>query len=136
MSAENIRDIINKKKLEEEDTRKYIADGFMNGIGKLMYEFNKKVDNKEIEVKDPNDLYKLFVIFSQMQNMVNETSEGGAIPQLSRPQQELFEEITTEDSNGESTVDLQKISEMTAEDITAMISEKERVMNEENSETF
>lgn len=136
MNAENIRDIINKKKLEEEDTRKYIADGFMNGIGKLMYEFNKKVDNKEIEVKDPNDLYKLFVIFSQMQNMVNETSEGGAIPQLSRPQQELFEEITTEDSNGESTVDLQKISEMTAEDITAMISEKEKVMNEENSETF
>ncbi|VEV88462.1 hypothetical protein [Staphylococcus phage Stab23] len=136
MSAENIRDIINKKKLEEEDTKKYIADGFMNGIGKLMYEFNKKVDNKEIEVKDPNDLYKLFVIFSQMQNMVNETSEGGAIPQLSRPQQELFEEITTEDSNGESTVDLQKISEMSAEDITEMISEKERVMNEENSETF
>lgn len=136
MSAENIRDIIKKKKLEEEDTRKYIADGFMNGIGKLMYEFNKKVDNKEIEVKDPNDLYKLFVIFSQMQNMVNETSEGGAIPQLSRPQQELFEEITTEDSNGESTVDLQKISEMSAEDITEMISEKERVMNEENSETF
>ncbi|AFF28553.1 hypothetical protein [Staphylococcus phage SA3] len=136
MSAENIRDIINKKKLEEEDTRKYIADGFMNGIGKLMYEFNKKVDNKEIEVKDPNDLYKLFVIFSQMQNMVNETSEGGAIPQLSRPQQELFDEITTEDSNGESTVDLQKIQEMTAEDITAMISEKEKVMNEENSETF
>lgn len=136
MSAENIRDIINKKKLEEEDTKKYIADGFMNGIGKLMYEFNKKVDNKEIEVKDPNDLYKLFVIFSQMQNMVNETSEGGAIPQLSRPQQELFEEITTEDSNGESTVDLQKISEMSAEDITEMISEKERIMNEENSETF
>lgn len=136
MSADNIRDIINKKKLEEEDTRKYIADGFMNGIGKLMYEFNKKVDNKEIEVKDPNDLYKLFVIFSQMQNMVNETSEGGTIPQLSRPQQELFEEITTEDSNGESSVDLQKISEMTAEDITAMISEKEKVMNEENSETF
>ena len=136
MSADNIRDIINKKKLEEEDTRKYIADGFMNGIGKLMYEFNKKVDNKEIEVKAPNDLYKLFVIFSQMQNMVNETSEGGAIPQLYRPQQELFEEITTEDSNGESTVDLQKISEMTAEDITAMISEKEKVMNEENSETF
>lgn len=136
MNAENIRDIINKKKLEEEDTRKYIADGFMNGIGKLMYEFNKKVDNKEIEVKDPNDLYKLFVIFSQMQNMVNETSEGGAIPQLSRPQQELFEEITTEDSNGESTVDLQKISEMSAEDITEMISEKERIMNEENSETF
>lgn len=136
MSADNIRDIINKKKLEEEDTRKYIADGFMNGIGKLMYEFNKKVDNKEIEVKDPNDLYKLFVIFSQMQNMVNETPEGGTIPQLSRPQQELFEEITTEDSNGESTVDLQKISEMTAEDITAMISEKEKVMNEENSETF
>ena len=136
MSAENIRDIINKKKLEEEDTRKYIADGFMNGIGKLMYEFNKKVDNKEIEVKDPNDLYKLFVIFSQMQNMVNETSEGGTIPQLSRPQQELFEEITTEDSNGESTVDLQKIAEMSAEDITEMISEKERIMNEENSETF
>ncbi|MGI4427183.1 hypothetical protein ACR2WJ_27635, partial [Klebsiella pneumoniae] len=62
--------------------------------------------------------------------------EGGAIPQLSRPQQELFDEITTEDSNGESTVDLQKISEMSAEDITAMISEKEKVMNEENSETF
>lgn len=136
MNIDNIRDSISKKKMEEEDTRKYIADGFMSSIGKLMVDFNRKVDNKEIQVKDPNDLYKLFVIFSQMQTMVNETSEGGSIPQLSRPQQELFDEITTEDSNGESTVDLQKISELSAEDITEMISEKEKVMNEENSKTF
>ena len=137
MNVDNIRDSINKKKLEEEDKRKYISDGFMNGISKLMYEFNKKVDNNEIEIKDPNDLYKLFVIFSQMQGLLTEGSDGGGvIPQLSRPQQELFDEITSENSDGESQVDLQKLSELSEDDITAMISEKEKIMNEENSETF
>lgn len=137
MNVDNIRDSINKKKLEEEDQKKYISEGFMNGISKLMYEFNKKVDNKEIEVKDPNDLYKLFVIFQQMQNLVSDGSDGGgSIPQLSRPQQELFGEITNENSDGEQEIDLQKLSELSEDDITAMISDKERVMNEENSETF
>lgn len=136
MNVDNIRDSINKKKLEEEDQRKYISNGFMSSIGKLMYEFNKKVDNKEIEVKDPNDLYKLFVIFSQMQAMDSEGTDGGTIPQLSRPQQELFDEITTEGSDGESKVDLQKVSELSEDDIMQMISDKEKVMNEENSETF
>ncbi|AFO70748.1 terminase small subunit [Staphylococcus phage Stau2] len=137
MSAESLRDMLSKKKIEDEDKRKYIADGFMSGITKLMYDFNKKIDRGEIEVKDPNDLYKVFVIFQQMQNLITDGSDGGgAIPQLSRPQQELFDEITNENSKGEKEVDLEKLSQLSADDITAMIIDKEKVMNEENSNTF
>lgn len=138
MSAEDIRNNLSKKKSEQEDARKMIADGFMSSIQKLMIDFNNKVNSNQIEVKDPNDLYKLFVIFSQMQELSGDSTEGGGrIPQISGKQQQVFKEVVSEvDNEGESQVDLQKLSELTAEDITNMIAEKEKTMNQENSETF
>lgn len=138
MPAKDIRNNLQKKKSEQEDARKMIADGFMSSIQKLMIDFNNKVNSNQIEVKDPNDLYKLFVIFSQMQELSGSTTEGGGrIPQISGRQQEIFDDVISEvDDEGEAHVDLQKLSELTAEDITNMIAEKEKTMNQENSETF
>lgn len=139
MGVKDIRTNVNKKKSEQEDARKMIADGFMSSIQKLMIDFNNKVESNQIEVKDPNDLYKLFVIFSQMQELSGATTEGGgAIPEISGKQQELFENVIDQDNDsGESNqLDLQKLSELSADDIANMISEKEQVMNQENSETF
>lgn len=139
MGAKDIRTNVNKKKSEQEDARKMIADGFMSSIQKLMIDFNNKVESNQIEVKDPNDLYKLFVIFSQMQELSGATTEGGvAIPEISGRQQELFENVIDQDSDSEESnqLDLQKLSELSADDIANMISEKEQVMNQENSETF
>ena len=139
MGVKDIRTNVNKKKSEQEDARKMIADGFMSSIQKLMIDFNNKVESNQIEVKDPNDLYKLFVIFSQMQELSGATTEGGvAIPEISGKQQELFENVIDQDSDSEESnqLDLQKLSELSADDIANMISEKEQVMNQENSETF
>ncbi|MDU7109305.1 MAG: hypothetical protein E6303_00600 [Clostridium perfringens] len=139
MGVKDIRTNVNKKKSEQEDARKMIADGFMSSIQKLMIDFNNKVESNQIEVKDPNDLYKLFVIFSQMQELSGATTEGGgAIPEISVKQQELFENVIDQDSDSEESnqLDLQKLSELSADDIANMISEKEQVMNQENSETF
>lgn len=139
MGVKDIRTNVNKKKSEQEDARKMIADGFMSSIQKLMIDFNNKVESNQIEVKDPNDLYKLFVIFSQMQELSGATIEGGgAIPEISGKQQELFENVIDQDSDSEESnqLDLQKLSELSADDIANMISEKEQVMNQENSETF
>ncbi|AGR48328.1 terminase small subunit [Staphylococcus phage PG-2021_1] len=139
MGVKDIRTNVNKKKSEQEDARKMIADGFMSSIQKLMIDFNNKVESNQIEVKDPNDLYKLFVIFSQMQELSGATTEGGgAIPEISGRQQELFENVIDQDSDSEESnqLDLQKLSELSADDIANMISEKEQVMNQENSETF
>jgi|GEM_PF-5982324 ORF092 len=139
MGVKDIRTNVNKKKSEQEDARKMIADGFMSSIQKLMIDFNNKVESNQIEVKDPNDLYKLFVIFSQMQELSGATTEGGgAIPEISGKQQELFENVIDQNSDSEESnqLDLQKLSELSADDIANMISEKEQVMNQENSETF
>lgn len=137
MGVKDIRTNVNKKKSEQEDARKMIADGFMSSIQKLMIDFNNKVESNQIEVKDPNDLYKLFVIFSQMQELSGATTEGGgAIPEISGKQQELFENVIDQDSEESNQLDLQKLSELSADDIANMISEKEQVMNQENSETF
>lgn len=139
MGVKDIRTNVNKKKSEQEDARKMIADGFMSSIQKLMIDFNNKVESNQIEVKDPNDLYKLFVIFSQMQELSGATTEGGgAIPEISGKQQELFENVIDQDNDSEESnqLDLQKLSELSADDIANMISEKEQVMNQENSETF
>lgn len=139
MGVKDIRTNVNKKKSEQEDARKMIADGFMSSIQKLMIDFNNKVEANQIEVKDPNDLYKLFIMFSQMQELSGATTEGGgAIPEISGRQQELFENVIDQDNDSEESnqLDLQKLSELSADDIANMISEKEQVMNQENSETF
>lgn len=138
MNSDNIRDKLAKKKSQEEDAKQAIANGFMSNIHKLMIDFSKKVESNQIEIKDTNDLYKLYVIFSQMSQMNTEGAEGGALPQLSNTQQEVFEGLidNSDIDSEEAKIDLQKISELTEEEITKMIVEKEQIMNEENSETF
>ena len=136
MNPDNIRERLKKKKLEEEDARKQIADGFMNGIQKLMWDFNKKVDTNQITIKDPNDLYKLFVIYQQMQQL-SDTGEGNsALPELTNTQAQVFDELKDESTDEEGNIDLERLSELSADDITQMIAEKEKIMNEENSDTF
>ena len=74
-----------------------------------------------------------------MQELSGATTEGGgAIPEISGKQQELFENVIDQNSDSEESnqLDLQKLSELSADDIANMISEKEQVMNQENSETF
>ena len=137
MAVNDIRDKLKQKKImEEEDLKKSISDGFLTSIQKLMFEFSKKVESKQIEVKDPNDLYKLFVIFSQMQNLTQEENTNGVLPQLSQGQQNIFDEFVDQVNDDEALVDLAKISEMSEDDITNIIMEKEKLMNTENSETF
>lgn len=138
MNSNSIREKLANKKAQEEDARQAITNGFMSNIQKLMLDFSKKVDSNQIEIKDTNDLYKLYVIFSQMSQMDTEGTEGGALPQLSNTQQRVFEDLidNSDIDSEEAKVDLQKISEMTEEEITNMIIEKETVMNEENSQTF
>lgn len=139
MKSDSIREKLQNKKAQEEDARQAIANGFMTNIQKLMMDFSKKVESNQIEIKDTNDLYKLYVIFSQMSQMdTNGNEGGGALPQLSNTQQQVFEDIidNSEIDSDEAKVDLQKISEMTEDEITQMILEKEQIMNEENSQTF
>lgn len=139
MKSNSIREKLQNKKAQEEDARQAIANGFMSNIQKLMMDFSKKVESNQIEIKDTNDLYKLYVIFSQMSQMdTNGNEGGGALPQLSNTQQQVFEDIIdkSEIDSDEAKVDLQKIQEMTEDEITQMILEKEQIMNEENSQTF
>lgn len=134
--TKNLKRKMEKKKLEQEDASKYIQDGFMSSIQTLMFDFQNKVNAGQVEVKDPNDLYKLFVIYSQMKQMMGDETEGaGVLPQLSGKQQKVFDEIITENSE-DGEIDMKKLSELSEDDITNMIADKEKAMNNDNSETF
>jgi len=136
MKASNIQERLEQAKAEKGDVKKQITDGFLSSIQKLMLDFGKKVNNNQVEIKDPNDLYKLFVIFSQMNTMDGGDSNGGMLPQVSTHQQKLFQDMVEETAEGEALVDLAKLSELSAEDVATMVAQKEKAMNEENSDTF
>ncbi|BCK59747.1 hypothetical protein [Staphylococcus phage vB_SauH_DELF3] len=136
MGRDSVRVLNNKKKKEEEDARKYHADGFSYVVGNRMYAFNKDHDNKEIEIKEPIDFGKIFVIFMQVKTLITTVYDGGgAIPQLSRPQLELFDGVLIASRKGEKEVDLLKLSSLSTEDITAMISAQNKVCNGEKGNT-
>lgn len=137
----SMREKLNQKKREQEDANEAIANGFMSVIQKLMIKLEDKVEREEINITDTNDIYKLMIMYSQISEMNGNESGGmGSLPALGGKEKEVlsqFIESTGDvDEEGNEYIDLDKLSEMTPEDVADMITEKEKLMNKQNSETF
>lgn len=137
----SMREKLNQKKREQEDANEAIANGFMSVIQKLMIKLEDKVEREEINITDTNDIYKLMIMYSQISEMNGNESGGmGTLPALGGKEKEVlsqFIESTGDvDEEGNEYIDLDKLSEMTPEDVADMITEKEKLMNKQNSETF
>lgn len=137
----SMREKLNQKKREQEDANEAIANGFMSVIQKLMIKLEDKVEREEINITDTNDIYKLMIMYSQISEMNGNDSGGmGTLPALGGKEKEVlsqFIESTGDvDEEGNEYIDLDKLSEMTPEDVADMITEKEKLMNKQNSETF
>lgn len=137
----SMREKLNQKKREQEDANEAIANGFMSVIQKLMIKLEDKVEREEINITDTNDIYKLMIMYSQISEMNGNESGGmGSLPALGGKEKEVlsqFIESTGDvDEEGNEYIDLDKLSEMTPEDVADMITEKEKLMNQQNSETF
>lgn len=137
----SMREKLNQKKREQEDANEAISNGFMSVIQKLMIKLEDKVEREEINITDTNDIYKLMIMYSQISEMNGNESGGmGSLPALGGKEKEVlsqFIESTGDvDEEGNEYIDLDKLSEMTPEDVADMITEKEKLMNQQNSETF
>lgn len=137
----SMREKLNQKKREQEDANEAIANGFMSVIQKLMIKLVDKVERGEINIRDTNDIYKLMIMYSQISEMNgNESGGTGSLPALGGKEKEVlsqFIESTGDiDEEGNEYIDLDKLSEMTPEDVADMITEKEKLMNQQNAETF
>lgn len=137
----SMREKLNQKKREQEDANEAIANGFMSVIQKLMIKLEDKVEREEINITDTNDIYKLMIMYSQISEMNGNESGGmGSLPALGGKEKEVlsqFIESTGDvDEEGNEYIDLDKLSEMTPEDVADMITEKEKLMNQQNAETF
>ncbi|MDN6721982.1 MAG: hypothetical protein L0L52_07050 [Staphylococcus equorum] len=137
----SMREKLNQKKREQEDANEAIANGFMSVIQKLMIKLEDKVEREEINITDTNDIYKLMIMYSQISEMNGNESGGmGSLPALGGKEKEVlsqFIESTGDvDEEGNEYIDLDKLTEMTPEDVADMITEKEKLMNKQNAETF
>lgn len=137
----SMREKLNQKKREQEDANEAISNGFMSVIQKLMIKLEDKVEREEINITDTNDIYKLMIMYSQISEMNGNESGGmGTLPALGGKEKEVlsqFIESTGDvDEEGNEYIDLDKLSEMTPEDVADMITEKEKLMNQQNAETF
>lgn len=137
----SMREKLNQKKREQEDANEAISNGFMSVIQKLMIKLEDKVEREEINITDTNDIYKLMIMYSQISEMNGNESGGmGSLPALGGKEKEVlsqFIESTGDiDEEGNEYIDLDKLSEMTPEDVADMITEKEKLMNQQNAETF
>ena len=137
----SMREKLNQKKREQEDANEAIANGFMSVIQKLMIKLEDKVEREEINITDTNDIYKLMIMYSQISEMNGNESGGmGSLPALGGKEKEVLSQFIQStgdvDEEGNEYIDLDKLSEMTPEDVADMITEKEKLMNQQNSETF
>ena len=139
--VDTMRNQLKQKKRENEDANEAISNGFLSVIQKLMIKLEDKVERGEINVNDTNDIYKLLVMYGQISEMNGNSSGGmGTLPALGEKERAVlsnFVETTGEvDEEGNEYVDLDKLSEMTAEEVAEMVTEKEKLMNKQNAETF
>lgn len=139
--VKSMRERLSQKKREQEDANDAIANGFTSVIQKLMIKLEDKVDRGEINITDTNDIYKLLIMYSQVSEINgNMGGSNGALPALNGKEREVlgqFVATTGEtDEEGNEYIDMDALSELTPEELADMVSEKEKLMNQTNSETF
>lgn len=128
------------KKEQQKDANEIFENGINSVLVKLMQQLEDKVERGDIQVKDTNDIYKMLIMYGQISELTGRTAGGGAPPALNEKQKEVLSkhiETTGEvDEEGHEYIDMDKLSEMTPEELTDMVLDKEKQMNIENSKTF
>ena len=75
--TQSIKDRLANRKREQEDANEIISNGFNSVIAKLMIQLEDKVNRGEIAVNDTNDIYKMLVMYNQVQELTGQN--GGDV---------------------------------------------------------
>jgi len=133
MSIERLRDEVYKKKIKDED----VINGMNNTVAFLLQQAWGKVQNGEIEIKDPTDIARLWNIMekttnynSVMENAENNTNSQ--LPALTTKEARALGVTQSITEDGEVTTEDIDESNIEAQDVDSILSNLSDAMNDSN----
>lgn len=133
MSIERLRDEVYKKKIKDED----VINGMNNTVAFLLQQAWGKVQNGEIEIKDPTDIARLWNIMekttnynSVMENAENNTNSQ--LPALTTKEARALGVTQSISEDGEVTTEGIDESNIEAQDVDSILSNLSDAMNDSN----
>jgi hypothetical protein len=133
MSIERLRDEVYKKKIKDED----VINGMNNTVAFLLQQAWGKVQNGEIEIKDPTDIARLWNIMekttnynSVMENAENNTNSQ--LPALTTKEARALGVTQSISEDGEVTTEDIDESNIEAQDVDSILSNLSDAMNDSN----
>jgi hypothetical protein len=138
--SDNIRR--NVKKEESKSSEEKLRDTFNNASLKLIDTFMQDVSTGAVKVDSVTDLSRLFQIYTDINNINSLSGEGtGTLPALSPGERNVISdylptEIVNDGEEDKELVDLADLASLTDKEVHAMLTEKEKVMNQQNEGTF
>lgn len=135
MRVDRMRQEIEMKKKSKEDVKNETLNNFNQATLILINDFIKKVMNGAIELKDPNEFQRIFAMFMQLNELDEQNTSGGSLPELALSQKEFLDKTlkVEQDDSGEAIVDEQSLLDMTEDDVKSLM---EHMDNEQNMQNY
>lgn len=133
MSIERLRDEVYKRKIKDED----VINGMNNTVAFLLQQAWGKVQNGEIEIKDPTDIARLWNIMEKTTNynQVMENAENNAnsqLPALTTKEAKALGVGQSVGLDGEVKTDELDEDSITSQDVDKIFSSLSDAMNNSN----
>lgn len=130
-----MRQEIEMKKKSKEDVKNETLNNFNQATLILINDFIKKVMNGAIELKDPNEFQRIFAMYMQLNELDEQNTSGGSLPELALSQKEFLDKTlkVEQDDSGEAIVDEQSLLDMTEDDVKSLM---EHMDNEQNIQNY
>lgn len=124
------------KKKSKEDVKNETLNNFNQATLILINDFIKKVMNGAIELKDPNEFQRIFAMFMQLNELDEQNTSGGSLPELALSQKEFLDKTlkVEQDDSGEAIVDEQSLLDMTEDDVKSLMEHMDKEQNMQNYE--
>lgn len=131
-----MRQEIEMKKKSKEDVKNETLNNFNQATLILINDFIKKVMNGAIELKDPNEFQRIFAMFMQLNELDEQNTSGGSLPELALSQKEFLDKTlkVEQDDSGEAIVDEQSLLDMTEDDVKSLMEHMDKEQNMQNYE--
>lgn len=133
MSIERLRDEVYKKKIKDED----VINGMNNTVAFLLQQAWGKVQNGDIEIKDPTDIARLWNIMEKTTNyntvMENaENNTNSQLPALSTKEAKVLGVTQSVTDDGEVITEDIDESNIEAQDVDSILANLSDAMNDNN----
>lgn len=134
---ESLKDRLERQKKLNQESLEEVSQEFITGTGKLLRDFNKKIESGSVVINDLTDLQKIYVVFRDMTSLVQTSSAGAggySTPELKGSEMSAFSKAVPDAKEGEDEVDISGLSQEETEELIngvtdAMNSENEKEAN-------